>query len=74
MFLDFFRHITLCPNFTFDRSQMIKIENDARDYHLYSKLTDSSNCDVSCLADFLCECEILFNRRSFAREDSEKPY
>ena len=41
---------------------MIEIKNDICDYHLYSKLTDSSNRDVSCLADFLCECEILFNR------------
>ena len=47
---------------------MIAIENDTYDYHLYSSSTDSSNRNVSCLADSLCEREILFNRKSFARD------
>ena len=46
---------------------MIEIENDACDYYLYSNSTDSSNRNVPCLADSLCEREIPFNRRSFAR-------
>ena len=47
---------------------MIEIENDTCDYHFYSNLTDSSNRNVPCLADSLCEREIPFNRRSFDRD------
>ena len=54
--------------FTFGRNQMMEIENDTCNYHLYSNPSDSSNSDMSCLADSLCEREIPFNRRSFARD------
>ena len=67
IFLELFRQLTLCLNFTFDRSQMIKIENDTFDHHLYSNPANDDNRDVSCLADSLYEREIPFNRRSFAR-------
>ena len=46
----------------------MKIENDTCDYHLYSNPIDSSNRDVPCLADSLCEHEIQFNRRFFVRD------
>ena len=47
---------------------MTEIENDTCDYHLYFTSTDNSNRNVPYLADFLCEREIPFNRRSFARD------
>ena len=47
---------------------MIEIENDTCNYHIYWIPINSSNRNVSCLADSFCEREIPFNRRSFARD------
>jgi hypothetical protein len=45
---------------------MIEIENDTSDRHFYPNSGNSSDRNVSCLADLLSECEIPLHRRSFA--------
>jgi hypothetical protein len=52
IFFDFFRQLTLCLKFIFNRNQTTEFENDTCDYHLYSDPTDSSNRNVPYLADF----------------------